>query len=979
MDSISRLFDRFIIPSSRSLVRNAALALLAGALAAPVAARGDAITDGCLEDVAGRSLTCTANDVRIARAFAIEVSDPCDEPGDFATFVLGADLLSGAKERFDVATYIPTDGLDARTGQCQINVFDAPPLDDLEDDPNDTCGDISQGVLKTVELGEFTVECRDENGDGFLDLDSCLSWDNNENTTCAGAEDAVAGAPSKCRCEPLQIIEVPVPNLCEGVDCNDGNACTQDTCDPDTGECVNDPVPFEGNPCDDGLTCTSGGGIPGDPDECRSGTCTGDPVNCDDGNFCTADGCTEPGGCVNDPGPQEGASCQDGLSCTSATTVPGDPDECRSGTCTGDPVNCDDGNFCTADGCSEPGGCVFDPVPQNGAPCEDGNVCTSATSTPQTPDECRGGSCQGDPVDCSAEDDQCNDGVCNPGTGACEKDPVEDGTECEDGDVCTSADTTPQTPDECRSGECAGDPVDCSAADDPCNDGVCDPVTGACEKDPVEDGTECEDGEACTSADTTPQTPDQCLGGVCTGEPVDCDDEDGCTDDSCDPGDGACLHETIPVDPQFAVVDARAYGVSLELLGSEGVAPQPDSDEGSPQEAGEVPADPVLHVDLLNVEESETVSSPDSAATSAEARASDVFVLDQGSGSWTVTATAVRTTSSSQASAEGATSSGECEIVDAKVAGMNLGTVTEPVSIDVFVPGLGTEVTVRLCERIATGAAAGEPQPGTEGATSSSLVVNGIHVVAKPGALEPVTGEPVIDLVVSHAESAAAFGVLCEPQPQVSGEAFVVGAKLDEDVLDPDRTQGHYKVGRVRLPSTGGLEDSTLAHVGPIGDGTSLVVESNAAFSHAEGTVGEGSASHAQVEDLDALDAGDGPNLTADLVRAECTAGADGSVTARTLLTSLSIGGTDIPAEICTGSDDPTLCEPEPNTVLLPEGLPVRVVLNEQFDTSTPEKSEITVNAIHVYALGGDLPLGADVIVSSAHCDASVTDPGAAE
>ncbi len=71
-------------------------------------------------------------------------------------------------------------------------------------------------------------------------------------------------------------------DLCAGKVCDDSNVCTDDRCDPATGNCV-----FTNNtaPCDDGLLCTVN-------DACVGGVCvSGNPVHCDDGNVCTTDSC----------------------------------------------------------------------------------------------------------------------------------------------------------------------------------------------------------------------------------------------------------------------------------------------------------------------------------------------------------------------------------------------------------------------------------------------------------------------------------------------------------------------------------------------------------------------------------------------------------------------------------------------------------------------------------------------------------------
>jgi len=104
--------------------------------------------------------------------------------------------------------------------------------------------------------------------------------------------------------------DIWVAGVCTGgtpVDCDDGNQCTLDSCDPEEG-CKN--VPQDGLPCDDGDACTVG-------DECAAGVCTGGTlVDCDDFNPCTDDSCDPATGCINVPAP-EGTQC-DGGECDGA-------------------------------------------------------------------------------------------------------------------------------------------------------------------------------------------------------------------------------------------------------------------------------------------------------------------------------------------------------------------------------------------------------------------------------------------------------------------------------------------------------------------------------------------------------------------------------------------------------------------------------------------------------------------------------------
>ncbi len=73
------------------------------------------------------------------------------------------------------------------------------------------------------------------------------------------------------------------------LDCDDSNACTDDSCDPGTG-CAN---VNNTDPCDDGDACTEN-------DACSGGSCgAGSAVDCDDSIACTDDSCDSGSGCQN--------------------------------------------------------------------------------------------------------------------------------------------------------------------------------------------------------------------------------------------------------------------------------------------------------------------------------------------------------------------------------------------------------------------------------------------------------------------------------------------------------------------------------------------------------------------------------------------------------------------------------------------------------------------------------------------------------
>ena len=236
-------------------------------------------------------------------------------------------------------------------------------------------------------------------------------------------------------------------------DCDDGNACTIDACDPITGQCTHAAGPdgtacADADPCTTGLTCSSGvcGTRPAcnDGNRCTAdacdpatGACVSTPVVCDDGNECTHDACDAgTGECVFAPLPA-GTSCDDGDPCSTGDACvleAGQPSPACSGVSA-----CDDSDPCTSDQCdTDNGACVFLPIQ-----CDDGNPCTV---------------------------DQCEAGVCRS-SGVT-------GVACDDGNNCTSGDTCAFHP---ANGEfsCDGSAVSCDDRN-PCTVDACDPVTGGC-------------------------------------------------------------------------------------------------------------------------------------------------------------------------------------------------------------------------------------------------------------------------------------------------------------------------------------------------------------------------------------------------------------------------------------------------------------------------------------------------------------------
>jgi hypothetical protein len=400
-------------------------------------------------------------------------------------------------------------------------------------------------------------ECDDNN--------ACTYNDHCEDGLCVGYEVACAVDSNPCTddlCDPIEGCSHPfnmdpcndsngctlgdtcVMGECVGTpkNCDDGDPCTNDSCQFGSGLCINSP---HFGACDDGNRCTVS-------DTCATGECAGLPRVCNDGNACTEDSCDPAVGCVYSP--IEGA-CDDGNPCTV-------DDVCVAGECAGTPMVCDDGIACTLDECVA-GACRFSPL-ANGSLCDDGNDCTLIDkcsggvcigtgvrdcndSNPCTVDRCENEvGCVHDPAPCD-DGNVCTGSACDPAVG-CLYDPVPG--VCDDDDLCTSN-------DQCVEGVCTGTPKDCSDGDpcslDLCNDGVCShaPNLGACE-----------DGNLCTGGET-------CVGGQCIGgQPIECNDFSVCTTDSCDPAVG-CVFSPIQGDcNDYSVCTVNDKCVAGECVGT---------------------------------------------------------------------------------------------------------------------------------------------------------------------------------------------------------------------------------------------------------------------------------------------------------------------------------------------------------------------------------------------------------------------------
>ena len=160
-------------------------------------------------------------------------------------------------------------------------------------------GDCNDGNACTTDVCNVGHQCVHTPVNGCCNLDSeCNDGNVCTTDTCNTTTHVCAhtGVPSCCtmnsQCDDRNVCngaETCVNSTCmpgTALNCNDGNACTQDLCDPTAG-CQHPAVN-----CDDGNACTA--------DSCDiSAGCQHAAINCDDGDICTVDGCNFSTGCTH--------------------------------------------------------------------------------------------------------------------------------------------------------------------------------------------------------------------------------------------------------------------------------------------------------------------------------------------------------------------------------------------------------------------------------------------------------------------------------------------------------------------------------------------------------------------------------------------------------------------------------------------------------------------------------------------------------
>ncbi len=316
----------------------------------------------CTDDACSPKIGCghVANVVPCEDGNKCTIGDKCG----------GSICLSGAATDCNDANICTNDNCQANTG-CDNTANVLPCEDGSKCTLADNCKD-------SVCMPGVVTDCSDNN---VCTDDSCTA-----KLGCAHvANILLCDDGNKCTLGDFCSNSLCLPDEITG--CSDNNVCTDDSCDSKKG-CSNIANIL---PCEDGSKCTLG-------DKCKDNVCLpGEITLCNDGNGCTNDSCDKAGGCQN---LANSLPCEDGNVCTlsdncaNAACVAGalnacdDKNPCTDDSC--DPVTncahknnvalCDDGQGCTINDT-----CLAAKCAGVAKVCDDGNPCTT--------DKCDGGTC----------------------------------------------------------------------------------------------------------------------------------------------------------------------------------------------------------------------------------------------------------------------------------------------------------------------------------------------------------------------------------------------------------------------------------------------------------------------------------------------------------------------------------------------------------------------------------------------------------
>ncbi|MFQ5461828.1 MAG: M6 family metalloprotease domain-containing protein, partial [Phycisphaerae bacterium] len=268
-----------------------------------------------------------------------------------------------------------------------------------------------------VEVCQAGVGCVSGSAPDCNDAIACTADACNEATDACDhvADDALCD--NFLFCDGVEVCQAGVGCVSGSApNCNDGIACTADSCNEATDACdhvTNDALCDNGLFCDGVETCQAGVG-------CAAGVAP----DCNDAIACTADSCNEATDSCDHA--TDDALCDNGLFCDGAESC-----QVGVGCVNGTAPDCNDAIACTADACNEATD-ACDHV-ANDALCDNGLFCDGAESC-----QVGVGCVNGTAPDCN-DAIACTSDACNEATDAC--DHVADDAQCDNGLFCDGVET----------------------------------------------------------------------------------------------------------------------------------------------------------------------------------------------------------------------------------------------------------------------------------------------------------------------------------------------------------------------------------------------------------------------------------------------------------------------------------------------------------------------------------------------------------
>jgi hypothetical protein len=178
---------------------------------------------------------------------------PGQDTSPDALVIITSDLLADLGQEAGLVDILPDLADDAPADTDHVDIS----LDLGDDAPADT------------DLVDISLDLA-EDAPADIVPDGCLP-------DCSGmncGEDGCGGSCGTCGnsdlCDGQETCQDGLCSAGVPLDCDDGNTCTDDDCEPLNG-CLHLP---NTSPCDDGLACNN-------PDTCQGGICTGDETGCD--------------------------------------------------------------------------------------------------------------------------------------------------------------------------------------------------------------------------------------------------------------------------------------------------------------------------------------------------------------------------------------------------------------------------------------------------------------------------------------------------------------------------------------------------------------------------------------------------------------------------------------------------------------------------------------------------------------------------